>query len=115
MIFDCMGGDEVAAEAWTLTGIRQNWRPLNCRKSKERVSCQRQHQSQVRGVQSLLTSFLAIMDVIACCRCGSDAKHNTALALLPPPASATTLTGQMKPHAQFLERREDCEGSSCEG
>lgn len=100
---------------WQESGCQQNWRPLNCRKSKERVACQWWHQSQVRGVRSLLTSFLAIMDVIACCRCSSDTRHNTDLALLPPPASARTLTGEMKPDAQFLERREDCEGSSCEG
>ena len=44
-------------------------------------------------------------DISACCRCSSDARHNTDLVLLPPPASTRALTGEMKPDAQFLEAR----------
>ena len=54
MIFDCVGGDEVAVEAWTLTGIRL------AKLTLLGVARQRQRQSQVRGVWSPLTSFLAI-------------------------------------------------------
>ena len=44
-------------------------------------------------------------DVIACCWCSSDARHNTDPALLPLPASTRALTGEMKPDAQFPETR----------
>ena len=107
MIFDCVGwwwgGSRSLDTNRNQVGKTDSPRTVGSPRAGWHVSGDVSHRCEVSGVHR--PRSWRSTDVIACCRCSSDARHNTDLALLPLPASTRPLTGEMKPDAQFPETR----------